>query len=384
MYQKGDALIRRINLYLFKQILVAFLFTGIAVSFVVLFTQSFRMLSFVIDNSSTVLVFFQLMGLMIPTFLPLIVPISVGISVLFIYHKFTVDSEIVVMRAAGFSPYKIAIPALVLAVLTAVFGLLLTLWVTPAANRALVSLQYKVRDEYSAFMIKPGAFNDLADGLTFFARRRGSEGGLEDILVHDVRNPKKPVTIMAKSGLFSVENNVPQVLVFNGRRQEVDVETGRLQQLNFNRYVLDLHLLKSEKQTRQPDPRELSFGQLLLARTDSNITNRGEGKVRAEIHQRLAGPLLSMTFAIMAVTLILIGDFNRRGMTKRVLMAALAIVVIQAAMISLVTQIAKSAWIIPVLYFVVLTPIPICLYLLRVKTLMTLPVLTWPRLWRRA
>jgi len=49
-------LIPRINLYLFKQTLIAFLFSGIAVSFVVLFTQSFRMLSFVIDNSSSMLV----------------------------------------------------------------------------------------------------------------------------------------------------------------------------------------------------------------------------------------------------------------------------------------------------------------------------------------
>ena len=377
-------MIHRINSYLFKQILIAFLFTGIAVSFVVLFTQSFRMLSFVIDNSSTMFVFFELMGLMLPTFLPLIVPISVGISVLFIYHKFTVDSEIVVMRAAGFSPLKIATPALVLAGGAVVFGLLLTLWVTPAANRSLVSLQYKVRDEYSAFMIKPGAFNDLAEGLTFFARRRASNGGLEDILVHDVRDPKRPVTIMAKTGVFSVENNLPQVLVFNGRRQEIDVETGRLQQLNFNRYALDLHLLKGEKETRQPDPRELSFGKLLDARTDRSITNRGLGKVRAEIHQRLAGPLLSFTFAIMGVTLILIGDFNRRGMTRRVLAAALSIVVVQASMIALVTQVAKNAWIIPLLYFVVLIPIPVCFYLLRIKTLAPWHHMPLSKMWRRA
>lgn len=344
--------------------MVAFLFSAIAVSLVVLFTQSFRLLSFVIDNSGSLTVFLQLMGLMIPTFLPLIVPISVGIAVLFVYHKLTIDSELVVLRAAGFSSFRIALPVLTLAAFSIVLGIILTLWVTPAANRTLVSLQYKVRDEYSAFMIKPGTFNDLAEGLTFFARKRGRNGGLEDILVHDVRNPHKPVTIMAETGQFSVENNLPQAIVFNGRRQEIDLETGRLQELIFDRYALDLHLLKSEKQTRQPDPRELSINDLLRAQTNTGITNKSAGKIRAELHQRIAGPLLSFAFALIGVTLMLVGDFNRRGMSRRVFGAALSIIIVQASMIGLVSQISKMAWVVPVLYAVILLPVPVCFYLL--------------------
>lgn len=376
-------MIRRIDLYLFRQILTAFLFSGIAVTFVVLFTQSFRMLSFVIDNSGSAFVFLQLMGLMIPTFLPLILPISVGIGVLFIYHKFAVDSELVIMRSAGISPMDIAKPALALAGIMIVVGLALTLWVTPAANRTLVSLQYKVRDQYSALMIRPGAFNDLAEGLTFYARRRASHGGMEDILVHDVRNPQKPVTIMAKTGRFSVERNIPQVVVFQGRRQEVDVTTGRLQELEFDRYVLDLHLLNNKGDKRQPDPRELPFTELVKAQKDNGLS-KGIGKARAELHQRLAGPLLSLTFALLAVTLILVGDFNRRGMTRRVVSAAVAIVVVQAAMIGLVSQISKSAWITPLLYLAILAPIPLCLHLLRLKTFVVWPRLRLPLLRRAA
>lgn len=371
-------MIQRISLYLFRQILIAFLFSGMAVTFVVLFTQSFRMLSFVIDNSSTMWVFFKLMGLMIPTFLPLIVPLSLGVAVLFIYHKFAVDSEIVVMRAAGMSPMRLAAPALALGAIVTLLGFLLTAWITPAANRQLVAVQYKVRDDYSAFMIRPGAFNDLAEGLTFFARRRSSNGGMEDILVHDVRDPQNPVTIMAERGQFSVENNAPQVVVFDGRRQEVDVETGRLQELNFDRYVLDLHLLKSGKVDRQPDPRELSLWDLLKLAPKTAGALKTKTSVRAEIHQRIGGPLLAFTFALIGVTVILVGDFNRRGMARRVLIAAAAIVVVQATMISLVNQIAKNAWIIPVLYIVIFAPIPVCLAKLEL-----IKGWHWPRRWKR-
>src|SRR5580698_9289714 len=98
--------IGRLNLYLLRQLIVAFLFAAVAVTFVILFTQSFRMLSLVIDNSSTMFFFVRLMALSVPTFLPLVLPLGLGVAVLFVYHKLAVDSELVVMRAAGISPMR--------------------------------------------------------------------------------------------------------------------------------------------------------------------------------------------------------------------------------------------------------------------------------------
>ncbi len=358
----------RLHLYLFRQILTAFLFAGVAVTFVVLFTQSFRMLSFVIDNSSTLAVFLQLMGLTVPTFLPLIVPISLGVAILFIYHKLAVDSELVVMRSAGMSSLRLALPAFVLAGMVVAASYVLTLWVAPAANRGLVALQYKVQDDFSAFMIRPGAFNDLAEGLTFYARQRGGEGGFLDILVHDVRQPERPVTIMAEKGQVFVEDDVPQIVVFSGRRQEVDVETGRLQELNFSRYVVDLHLLRNNKEGRTQEPREMTTSDLLRAAIQGETAPKTKGNITSEIHQRFAGPLLALTFTAIGVTVILIGDFNRRGMSRRVLAAGAAIVILQAAMISLVMQTAKYAYVGPLLYVILLAPIPLCVFLLKASS----------------
>ena len=178
--------------YLFRQLAATFLFATGAVTFVVLFTQSFRLLSLVIENSSTMLIFFQLLGLSALTFLPLIMPLGLGTAVIFVYHKLALDSELIVMRAAGISPLRLIEPTLMLAGIVGVVGLLLTLWITPAANRNLVALQYKMRDSYAVFLSHPGSFNDLADGLTFYADKRGPNGSLEGILIHDVRQPDNP------------------------------------------------------------------------------------------------------------------------------------------------------------------------------------------------
>lgn len=352
-----------------------------AVTFVVLFTQSFRMLSFVIENASGVGVFLQLMGLMIPTFLPLIVPISMAISVLFVYHKLAVDSELVVMRAAGYSPLMLARPALLMGGAVVLLGYVLNFWIAPAANREMVATQYRARDDISAFMVRPGAFNDLSDGLTFFARRRRPGGGMEDLLVHDVRNPAQPVTIMAETGQLQMDKGMPQIVVFNGRRQILDVPSGRLQELRFDRYLLDLHVLKSGKNNRVPSPRELSISALIRAMTDNTIEVKSASQMHGELHQRLGGPLLSLTFALLAVTVILIGDFNRRGMTRRVLAATIGIIVVQAAMLGMVSQISREPMLFPLLYLIVLAPLPICLRLLGRKTLAQTPVLLPAKDW---
>ena len=182
---------RILTLYLLRQLVVAFAFATGAVTFVVLFAQSFRLLSLVVENSATMFVFFQLMGLLALTVLPLIMPLGLGTATVFVYNKMATDSELTVMRSAGLGPMRLVTPALILATAVTLLCLVLTLWVAPAANRSLISLQNKMRASYAVFLSHPGSFNDLSEGLTFYADKRGANGSLQGILIHDVRQPDK-------------------------------------------------------------------------------------------------------------------------------------------------------------------------------------------------
>jgi len=356
-------LIQRLNLYLFRQLLIAFLFSTGAICLVVLFTQSFRFLSFVIENSATVGIFFGLMGLLIPTFLPLVMPLALGIGVLFAYHKFAIDSELVVMRAAGMSSSRLAFPAILLSILVFFFSGVLTTYVTPAANRELVALQYKVRNNFSLFLLRPGTFNDLAPGLTFYVNKRGPGGELQDILIHDVRKAKQPVTIMAASGRMTDEGDKPQLVISNGKRQELDSETGHISQLEFEDYVLDVDTLRTKRPERFPNPREQTMEELL----NPQQSNKGYSldSIRAELHQRLASPLLALSYAFIGFTVILAGEFNRRGMTQRILIAGLSIIILQASFLSLSSLIGKNLWVIPILYALGIVPVVLCMAALK-------------------
>jgi lipopolysaccharide export system permease protein len=357
-------MMRRLNLYLFRQLATAFLFAAVTVTFVILFTQSFRLLSLVINNSATLVIFFQLMALTVPTFLPLVLPLSMGVGVLFVYHKLAVDSELVVMRAAGISPMHLARPALTLAAIVTIVCYALTLFISPTANRALVELQYKVRDSYAVFLSRPGNFNDITDGLTFYTRRRGSQGELEGILIHDVRQPQMPVTIMADTGQVVDSQTQPQIVIFNGRRQEMDVTSGRLSELAFDQYVLDLNALRATPTHRLPDPREQTIFELLNPTQEMLSRRATPGHLMAELHQRLAAPLLVFSYTLIGLAAILAGEFNRRGMGQRILVASVIIITVETTFMSLVSGIAQHEWLTPVFYLTAIVFAPIGLVLL--------------------
>ncbi len=351
--------------YIFRQNLYAFAFAAVVVSFVVLLTQSFRLLAIVVDNSGTMTVFLRLMGLTLPTLLPLVAPIGLGIAIIFSCYKLDSDSELVVMRSAGVSRSRLAMPILALAMAVTAAGYCMTLWLTPAANRELVRLQYYVRDNFSPMLLRAGTFNDLTDGLTFYSREHGRKGEMLDILVHDVRKPKAPVTIMAEKGVFSTTaDGEPQVVVFKGRRQEIDPDTGKMSQLDFDTYALDLRLLRNGMAKRLPDPRELTVSQLLDPPKEREKRRASLERMAAELHQRLASPLLAIDYAAIAVLFMLAGEFNRRGMARRIVLATATMVAVQVGILSLENLMGKYAWLAPAYYGAVALPAIVCLFLL--------------------
>lgn len=356
-----------IDRYLLRQLCIAFFFATLAVSFVVLFSQLFRLLALVISNSGTLVVFFKLMALTIPAFLPTVLPLALGCSTLFVYHKLATDSELVIMRAAGVSAWRQAAPAIMMGAVIALACAFLTLWLTPIANSTMVKVEYEVRNGYAVFLSRPGYFNDITDGLTFYARRRGSNGALEGILIHDVRKPDVPVTTMAATGQVLENNGQPQIVIFNGRRQEMDLASGKLSELGFDQYVLDLNALRAATVPRLPDPREQTVSELLNPSDDILQHRSTREHLMAELHQRLATPLLVLSFTMIGVAAVLAGEFNRRGLTKRLLGAGLAIIITQATFMSMTGMIAHRIWLAFLLYIIALAPLLACVSLLNVN-----------------
>lgn len=351
----------RIATYLFSQFALAVFFACLAVTVVVWFSQSVRMLALVINNGGSMWAFLKLMVLLLPTFMPLLLPISLVVGVLFVFHRLIMESELVVMRAAGLSPFDLAKPVLLLGFIVAGLGYLFTIVIAPVANHELVRLQYQIRNDHSVLLLRTGTFNDITDGLTFYARERGRNGDLHGILLHDTRKPERPTTIMAESGELVRTPEGPKILIHNGTRQEVERASGILSQLSFESYLVDLGVLGDNFATRWRDPRERNMIELLEGDPIDRraiITNR----FLAEFHSRLAMPFLAVTFSLVAALFMLTGVFDRRGITRKVILAGGTIVLMEALMLLFIQLISKDVWMVTLLYLLSFAPLPFLLH----------------------
>ncbi len=342
--------------YLLRALVLALVFVTLAVTAAVWLTQSLRYVDVVVENGAPLHMFIWLALLTLPVFLGLTLPIALFVAVLFTFNRLTQDAELIAMRACGMSPRALARPALILGGVAVLLGFALTLWVQPLAGQELARLQYFVQSQFSAALLKEGTFNDLGNRMTVYVARRERNAELSGLLIHDERNPEKPVTIRATRGQMVQGEHGPQVIVYDGVQQEYDRTRHRLSTLSFDSYAVSLESLVPDSRQRVMAPRERGTLDLIHAmRTDPDPQMRV--RLGSELHQRLASPFLSLGFALIACCCLLFGEFNRRGQIKRVVLAIALASLMQAAVLGLTQSAGQGIGTALLLYATVLLPI---------------------------
>lgn len=350
--------------YIFRQTFWPLVFSAVAIAGVIWLTQSLRFMDLIMNRGLPVTTFLKLIALVMPMMMSVVLPVALFAAVVFAYTKMTMDSELVVLRASGLSQFALARPALLLAVLVTLLSYALTVYLMPLAYRHFKDLQFSIRYNSSAVILREGAFNYIAKGLTVYIRERSGAGELLGILVHDERIPNKPITMMAERGALVQTAKGPRVVMINGNRQVVDRKRKDLSLLYFDSYTLDLSKATSPPGgIRWRDPRERYLHEL-FSPGDSAMDRKHAAQLRAEGHQRLASPLLALAFALVGLASLLSGQFNRRGQFKRILLATVLVLILQAISIGLHSLAKAMPGAIPLMYIIPLAAIAAAFYVL--------------------
>ncbi len=340
---------RSITKYVLRQLVGVTIFVTVGLTFAIWLTQSLRLVDYIVNRGLPVSTFLSLVGLLLPSFLGVVLPIACFCAVLFIYNKMISDSELVVLRAAGLSQAQLAGPALAIAFAATALGYAISLHFLPASYGGFKQLQHEIRNDYSAVLLQEGRFNTISDGITVYVRERGVEDELYGILVHDNRQRQRPVTMMAERGALVTSETGPRVVMFNGNRQEVTKGTGRLRLLYFDSYTVELAKLETALQSRWREPKERYLPDLLNP-DDSVDDQRFYNELVAEGHQRLVSPLYTLSFVLVALAALLSGEFNRRGQVRRLVVAVICIAVLEGLALALQDMASRTASAIPIMY----------------------------------
>ena len=354
-------LVTRLDRYMFRQLAVALVAVTGGLAVLIWLVQSLRFVELVVNRGLSIGVFLQLTGLLLPSFVAVILPITSFVVVQFTYQRLAGDRELTVMRAAGLSPLALARPALFLAFLVMLSGYLLNLWLVPSSLSAFREFQWEIRNRVAAFLLQEGVFTSMSNDLTVYVRSRDRDGSLRGILVDDARQPGAHATILAERGRLVEGPSGPRVLLVNGSRQELDRQTGRLNILTFSENAIDLAQAARTEAVRALDMTEVGLSELL----DPHPLNAQDiPNWRAEGQKRLASPLTAVSFSLVALLSVLTGTFRRHGGFLRPLVAIAAVVVLLATGLAIGNLAARDNRLIPLIWVHAVVPGLICLWLL--------------------
>lgn len=363
--------ITRLDRYMFRQLAFALVAVTGGLAVLIWLVQSLRFVELVVNRGLSIGVFLQLTGLLLPSFVAVILPITSFVVVQFVYQRLAGDRELTVMRAAGLSPLSLARPALCLAALVMIAGYLLNLWLVPTSLSAFREFQWEIRNRVAAFLLQEGVFTSLSEDLTVYVRSRDRDGLLRGIVVDDARQPGAHATILAERGRLVEGPNGPRVLLINGNRQELDRQTGRLNILTFSENAIDLAQASRSEAVRALDMTEVSLAELL---DPHPINVQDIPKWRAEAQKRLSSPLTAVSFALVALLSVLTGAFRRQSGMLRPLLAVAGIVALLASGLAIGNLASRDNRLIPLIWLHAVLPGLICFWLLIGPQLRSAPI----------
>jgi lipopolysaccharide export system permease protein len=298
-----------IGRYMFRSTLGAFLITLVSLTVVIWFTQAMRDFDLITSQRQTILVFVGITGMIIPLLVMMIAPIALVMSVAHVLNKLSSDSEIIVMNAAGVSPWRLLRPFVAAAVVVSLLVAVIAAYVSPRSLRALRDWAAQVRADILTNIVQPGRFTTVGGNLTFHIADRRQNGLLVGIFVDDRRDPNEHSTYLAEQGEIVKSDRGSFLVLEGGSIQRLDAGQRDPRIITFDRYAFDLSQFTGGAAggggpQSTYTVREKYIWELLWPRPDDALYLAQPDQYRSELHDRLTTPLYPIVFVLLAYTFL--------------------------------------------------------------------------------
>ena len=289
-----------IGQYIFRSTLGAFILVLVSLTATIWITQALRDVDLMTNRGQTILIFLGITSLIVPLLILVIAPIAMVISVGHVLNKLSTDSELIVMNAAGMSPWRLFRPFLATAAVVSVMVALLAVWLAPKSMRMLRNWATEVRADIVTNIVQPGRFMGLDRGMTFHIRERRPNGQLMGIFVDDRTNPEQQATFLAEEGEILKSEQGTYLLLKNGTVQRKEKNQRDPTIVIYDRYAFDLSRLSSTGPARNMSTRERYMWELMWPTPGDDALTVDMPQRWAEMNDRILAPLYPFAFVVIA------------------------------------------------------------------------------------
>jgi lipopolysaccharide export system permease protein len=233
------------------------------------------------------------LGLQVLNYLPLILPLGLMLGLMLAVGRLYRDAEMPVLMSIGIGPRRLLRPLLMLVLPMALAIAACSLWLGPWARQYSQRMIEEGNRSLLVAGLEAGRFVELPGGGVVYVGNMSNDGTrLGRVFVYQQDAERMDVTT-AQSGELTVEGEDRYLTLDQGFRVEGPLQDGR--DFRLMRYESnELRLPDGERSSRDDDP-ELA-GTLALLGDPRREAN-------AQLHYRVAPPLLALAFALLAVPL---------------------------------------------------------------------------------
>jgi lipopolysaccharide export system permease protein len=288
-----------IDRYIFRTTLASFALVLVSLTGVIWITQALRGIDLMTSQGQTILTFLGITSLVIPSLVLIISPIALMIAVSHTLNKLATDSEIIVMNAAGFSPYRLFRPFLYATWVVAVMVAFIASYFAPEGLRRLKQWDAEITADVLTNILQPGRFAQLDQNLTIRIRERQPGGLLVGIFVDDRRDPNERVSIIADHGTVLKNEGGSFLILEDGNLERFEAGKRDPALVVFGRYAFDMSKFSNQGHDVSLGIRERYLWELMSPAVDDPVYAQLPGQFRAELHDRFLAPIYPFAFAAL-------------------------------------------------------------------------------------
>jgi lipopolysaccharide export system permease protein len=288
-----------IDRYIFRTTLASFAVVLVSLTGVIWITQALRDIDLMTSERQTVVTFLGITSLVIPALVLIISPIALMIAISHTLNKLATDSEIIVMNAAGFSPFRLFRPFVYATCVVSLLVTFIAAYLAPDGLRRLKQWSAEITADVLANILQPGHFAQLDQNLTIRIRERLPGGQLSGVFIDDRRDPKERVSIVADRGTVMKNGDGSFLVLEDGNLQRFEIDKRDPALVAFARYAFDMSKFSNQGHDVALGIRERYLWELLSPAEDDPVYSQIPGQFRAELHDRFMAPLYPFAFAAL-------------------------------------------------------------------------------------
>ena len=341
----------RFDRYMLSQLLILFSFFALVLVAVYWVNQAVKLFDMLIANGQSAIVFLEFSALSLPKVIWLVIPMSAFAAAVYVTNRLSSESELTVMQATGFSPWRMARPVLFFGIVVMLMMAVLSHVLVPTSTERLKQRQKDVTENVTARLLTEGTFLHPTEGVTFYIREITPDGVLKDVFLSDWQDPAEITTYTAAESYLINSETGPKMVMVDGLSQIFNSEERRLFTTNFSDFTYDIGTLIKRPEAQ---PRSVEFISTLELLRDTEAVARETGaeigEVLEEAHGRFNRPLMVIFAALIGFATLLQGGFSRFGVWRQILIAFMLLVSIEIVHSATLDPVRANADLWPLIY----------------------------------